>query len=43
MPEASLQKDYWHTVKDVNLLLYIIFLFTENIKKYCFADTVKSI
>ena len=22
---------------------YIIFLFTENIKKYCFADTVKSI
>ena len=24
MPEASLHKDYWHTVKDVNLF-YIIF------------------
>ncbi len=28
MPEAELHKDYWHTVKDVNLFLYIIFLFT---------------
>ncbi len=23
MPEAELHKDYWHTVKDVNLFLYI--------------------
>ena len=30
MPEASLQKDYWHTVKDVNLF-YILFFYLQEI------------